>query len=110
RLCERAGVAVATPADIASLCCGTPWKSKGLLAGYEEMKKRASASLREATRNGSLPVICDAASCTEGLTGLIEAAGLDGIRVIDAIQFVDEVVLPRLPEQHRVASVSVHPT
>jgi D-lactate dehydrogenase len=110
RLCERAGVAVATPDDIAALCCGTPWKSKGLLAGYEEMKNRASASLREATKNGSLPVICDAASCTEGLAGLIEAAGLEGIQVIDAIQFVNDVVLPRLPEPHRLASVSVHPT
>jgi D-lactate dehydrogenase len=110
RLCERAGVAVATPADIAALCCGTPWKSKGLLAGYEEMKKRAAASLREATKNGSLPVICDAASCTEGLAGLVEAAGLHRIQIIDAIQFVDDVVLPLLPEPHRVASVSIHPT
>jgi D-lactate dehydrogenase len=110
RLCERAEVAVATPTDIPALCCGTPWKSKGLLAGYEEMKKRAASSLWEATRQGELPVVCDATSCTEGLTGLIEASGLEGIRIIDAIQFVDEVVLPRLPEPHRLASVSVHPT
>jgi len=110
RLCDRAGVAVVTPRDIAALCCGTPWKSKGLQDGYDEMKKRASASLWEATRHGELPVICDAASCTEGLTGLMEVGGLEDIRVIDAIQFVDGVVLPRLPEPRRVSSISVHPT
>ena len=33
-LCERAGVTVEVPKGIASMCCGTPWKSKGYSAGY----------------------------------------------------------------------------
>ncbi|HEU5268705.1 MAG TPA: FAD-binding and (Fe-S)-binding domain-containing protein, partial [Jatrophihabitans sp.] len=30
RLCERAGVSITYPKDLPALCCGTPWKSKGI--------------------------------------------------------------------------------
>ncbi|MDL9978751.1 FAD-binding and (Fe-S)-binding domain-containing protein [Microbacterium sp. ASV49] len=110
RLCERAGIALTTPEGPPSLCCGTPWKSKGLTEGYAVMKARVSAALRRATDGGRLPVVCDASSCTEGLTILLEAAGDEGIRVIDAVAFVDEHVLPRLPAANRIASLTLHPT
>lgn len=110
RLCARAGVAVATPPDLPSLCCGTPWKSKGLTDGYGEMQARVIASLRAATRDGELPVVCDASSCTEGLEVLLDAAAGQGLRVIDAIAFVDEFVLGRLPAHDRLPSLALHPT
>nr|WP_243062689.1 FAD-binding and (Fe-S)-binding domain-containing protein [Humibacter sp. RRB41] len=110
RLCERAGISVSTPDDIPSLCCGTPWKSKGLTAGYEVMKKKVVASLLRATDGGRLPVVCDASSCTEGLQILVEAAGESGLRIVDAVEFVDQSVLPLLPKPSRVTSVTLHPT
>lgn len=110
RLCDRAGVALTTPADLPSLCCGTPWKSKGLTEGYGVMKDRVVAALRAATRNGQLPVVCDASSCSEGLEVLLDAAQEAEIRVIDAVAFTDEVVLPKLPAAVKVPSLTVHPT
>ena len=109
-LTERAGVVISTPDDLPSLCCGTPWKSKGLTAGYAEMKDRVLTSLVRATRGGAVPVVCDASSCTEGLQVLLEGAGELGIRVIDAVAFVDETVLPRLPVATKVPSLALHPT
>jgi D-lactate dehydrogenase len=110
RLCQRAGVGLTTPDDIGSLCCGTPWKSKGLPDGYAEMRRRVADSLRRAARGGELPVVCDASSCTEGLHVLLGAAGELSIRVVDAVAFVDDVVLPRLPQGRKVGSLTVHPT
>ncbi|WP_426738213.1 FAD-binding and (Fe-S)-binding domain-containing protein [Plantibacter sp. 2H11-2] len=110
RLCERAGVSVATPDDIPSLCCGTPWKSKGLTEGYAEMRSRVTESLRRATRGGKLPVVCDASSCTEGLHVLLASADELDIRVVDAVAFVDEQVLPHLPVGEKVSSLALHPT
>lgn len=109
-LCARAAVTLTAPDDLPSLCCGTPWKSKGLHGGYEVMKRRVAASLRRATRDGELPVICDGSSCTEGLQILVEAAGEQGIRVLDAVEFVADVVLPKLPAGEKVASLTLHPT
>ena len=110
RLCERAGVQVATPDDLPSLCCGTPWKSKGLTAGAATMQARVAAALVQATDGGRLPVVCDASSCTEGLGVLLAAAGESAVQVLDAVAFVAQVVLPRLPAAGKVASLAVHPT
>ncbi len=78
--------------------------------GYAEMTARVANSLRRATRDGQLPVVSDASSCTEGLNGLLEAADALSIVVLDAVVFVDDVVLPRLPKARKVASMSLHPT
>jgi D-lactate dehydrogenase len=113
RLCARAGARVSTPDDLPSLCCGTPWKSKGMTTGYAAMKTRVAASLRHATRGGELPVVCDASSCTEGLRILLDAAEEHDIRVVDVVEFVAVTVLPNLPSVEpgrRLASITLHPT
>jgi D-lactate dehydrogenase len=107
RLCERAGVQVATPEGIPSLCCGTPWKSKGLTDGWAAMRERVLPVLRAATEDGALPVVVDAASCTEGIYGLLAD---QRIEVLDAVEFIDSAVLHRLPDARRVPSLVVHPT
>lgn len=111
-LCERAGVELLVPDGIASMCCGTPWKSKGLTDGYDDMKSRVLPELWEASDHGRLPVICDAASCTEGLERL--AAGAEelypDLRFIDAIAFVDEHVLEGLTVTRKIGSLALHPT
>lgn len=109
QLCARAGIELATPPDLPNLCCGTPWKSKGLSAGYVEMASQVGRALDLATDRGRLPVVCDASSCTEGLRALLEGAGKH-IEVVDAVSFVDARVLPRLPKLARVASLTLHPT
>ncbi len=98
---------MSSPGDVSALCCGTPWKSKGLTAGYAAVKDRVTGSLRTATRNGALPVVCDASSCTEGFEILLRGTG---IRVIDAVAFVDERVLPHLPAADRIGVLALHPT
>ncbi|KRV48569.1 oxidoreductase [Wenjunlia vitaminophila] len=106
-LCERAGTDVRVPEGIASLCCGTPWKSKGLTDGYAAMRARVVPVLHRATNGGELPVVVDAASCTEGLLHMLAE---EHIEVVDAVAFVDSTILPRLPAARRLPSVVVHPT
>lgn len=111
QLCSRAGVEVAVPAGIPDLCCGTPWKSKGMTGGYDVMRRKVLSALLEATRNGELPIVCDAASCTEGLERLLAVVGEEPrLRTIDAVAFVDEQVLAHLPKGSPLGSLSLHPT
>ncbi|MFB2600108.1 FAD-binding and (Fe-S)-binding domain-containing protein [Herbiconiux sp. P17] len=116
QLCEQAGVTVLVPTDIDSLCCGTPWSSKGLPDGAAIMRDRVLASLRAATRDGELPIICDASSCTEGLLHTIEAdpapdaTGARRMRVIDVVDFVATRILPALPDHDRIEKLALHPT
>jgi D-lactate dehydrogenase len=119
-LCARAGVAVRLPENLPSLCCGTVWRSKGLVDGAAAMAKKTAAALLAASENGRLPVVCEASSCTHGLHSLghdLELAGenelaarVEALTVLDSSAFVAEHVLPRLSVEHKLGSVVLHPT
>ncbi|WP_205856758.1 (Fe-S)-binding protein, partial [Phytoactinopolyspora endophytica] len=116
-LCERAGVSVAIPDGIAGLCCGTPWASKGFTDGATEMAERVLSAVWTASRGGEIPVACDASSCAHGLERISDALGgqadrarAERLRVIDAVTFVRESVLPGLRVRRRLPSLALHPT
>lgn len=110
-LCQRGGIELSTPDRIGELCCGTPWKSKGLLRGYAVMRDTVLPALWEATGQGRLPVVCDAASCTEGLVQMVESDPEQrDIRIVDAVPFVRDDVLPELDVARRVRSLALHAT
>ncbi len=107
-LAQRAGVRLVVPDDAASLCCATPFSSKGMTTATEDMHRRVREVLGAASaRHGGVPVIVDAASCTEGVRGAMADAEVE---VIDAVTFARRVLLPRLDVTSPVRSVTVHPT
>ena len=106
-LLERSGKSLLVPKEIDSLCCGTPWTSKGMTKGHEIMEQRVQHALLRATENGKLPVLSDASSCSEGFKAMAEKVG---ITVIDAVAFTVEHILPNLKVEHPLESVTVHPT
>jgi D-lactate dehydrogenase len=114
RLCNRAGLALAIPEGLASLCCAMPWKSKGMDDGHERMRLQVLPALWETSDHGRLPVVCDASSCTEGLASLLEESSSEApyaaLRVVDAVEYVAAKVLPRLGAVERVPSLALHPT
>jgi D-lactate dehydrogenase len=114
-LCRRAGVALSIPSSLERLCCGTPWKSKGHLDGYADMTNLVLPRLLEASLGGELPIVCDAASCTEGLQTMRGAAAkagghYTGLQFIDSVDFVHDRVLPALNLTRPVSSIAVHHT
>lgn len=114
-LAEKAGIVLARPEGIDGLCCGTPWKSKGILGGYADMVKRTMGALWTASEGGALPVVCDNSSCSEGLVLALEKA-IDAhpeyraLRLVDAVDFAAERILPRITVVEPLESIVVHPT
>jgi D-lactate dehydrogenase len=102
--------------DLPDLCCGTPWRSKGMKAGYAGMARRVLPALWRASRQGELPIVCDASSCTEGLQQMLESeiAAADTryavLRVVDAVAFVGEQILPHLILTRKIRALALHPT
>ena len=111
-LCERAGVTIGVPKGIGAMCCGTPWKSKGYMAGYERVSGRTLSQLWDASGHGRLQVVVDAASCTEGYQVMLEHASkaYPGLTFVDATTYVAHHVLPALTVTRPLGSVAVHPT
>ncbi len=111
KLCCAAGVSLVLPDRIDSLCCSTPWASKGITSGAASMRSRVRESLLTVSDGGRLPIVCDASSCTEGLHAAAAADELGPeLRVIDAVTFVAHHILPVLPEFPKLDSIVIHPT
>ncbi len=106
-LLMKAGIGAVRPEGIGDLCCGTPWKSKGITEGYDEMVARTHAALWAASREGELPIVCDNSSCSEGLVHSLSGRGLT---IVDAVDFAATHLLPELLVTPVVDRLAVHPT
>ncbi len=109
-LSGKAGVKFAIPGEIANLCCGTPWKSKGLTDGYATMVAKTYSALVGASDNGRIPIVCENSSCSEGLIQAIKDKTNSPLKILDAVDFAAEFLLPKLRIPRKLNSVALHPT
>ena len=112
----RAGKPLWIPGDVAGKCCSTPWSSKGYLRGHTWMAATTCDALWEWSGHGTMPVVIDAASCTNGLLDDVKnylddtrRARLEQITLLDSIAWCDRL-LPALTVSERVERAAVHPT
>lgn len=109
-LARKAGLKFVVPQGIANLCCGTPWKSKGLTSGYEVMVESTYAALKTASDNGRVPIVCENSSCTEGLIKALKTRSDSTLKIIDSVDFTSEYLLPMLEVTRKLKSIALHPT
>jgi D-lactate dehydrogenase len=111
----RAGRALWIPQNVAGLCCGTPWSSKGHEDGQRLMAGRVATAVVGWTDGGRLPLVVDASSCTLGLLEDVPKALSEGereafaqVRIVDSVAWV-RGLLDGLHIQGRLRTVAVHP-
>jgi D-lactate dehydrogenase len=111
----RAGMPLWIPEDIAGHCCGTIWHSKGYSEGNTLMANRITESLWRWSDGGRLPIICDASSCSLGITSeMVECLTHENRKrhaqftVFDSIAWAHDRLLPKLDIRRKVASAVVH--
>jgi len=112
----RAGLPLWIPDDVAGLCCGTPWSSKGYGRGHEHMARSIAAAILRWTREGELPLVLDATSCTHGLLSEVGARlkddtneRLQRVEIVDSIAWVHDRLLPTLQVERKTRLATVHP-
>ena len=67
----RPGMPLSIPEDVGGHCCATIWHSKGYVEGNVVMANRTVESLWRWSDSGKWPIVCDATSCSLGLTSEI---------------------------------------
>jgi D-lactate dehydrogenase len=113
----RAGYPLFIPPDVVGNCCATVWHSKGYNAGNILMANRVVENMWRWSKEGSLPIVCDASSCTLGLKQeVLDYLTLENrerhkaLTIYDSITWADEMLLPRLNVTRRARTATVHPT
>ena len=109
-LASKAALSYRIPAGIADLCCGTPWKSKGISAGYATMAEKTYEALLVASENGKIPIVCENSSCSEGLIKAVASIAGEALTIIDSVDFAAEFILPKLNIKRKLGAVVLHPT
>jgi D-lactate dehydrogenase len=113
----RAGLPVWIPEDVVGSCCGLPWSSKGFGEAHRQKANEMVERLWKWSGEGALPIVIDAASCTNatidpGAGALTEsnAERLAQLQILDSVSWANDRLLPWLEVSEKVRSATVHPT
>lgn len=104
RLLVRAGFQVLVPERIDRLCCGQPFESKGQFDVADAKSSELLAAVAAVDRGRGLPVVTDTSSCANRLKSLKDS----GFALFDPVEFLHDVVLPRLSVKRRAGTVMLH--
>jgi D-lactate dehydrogenase len=114
---RRAGLPVWIPSEVAGSCCGLPWSSKGYAEAHCHKANEMVERLWEWSGEGALPIVIDAASCTQGIAdpgeGVLSeenAERLTKLEIVDSVAWAHDRLLPWLEVDEKVDSATIHPT
>jgi D-lactate dehydrogenase len=113
--CQKAGIQLLLPKELPGHCCGQAFSSKGYFEAAKIRQRALIDALWAWTNAGALPVVCDFTSCT--YTILKAGASLEepwktklkNLKILDSIQFLNDVVVPQLPLINRKNRIVLHP-
>jgi D-lactate dehydrogenase len=113
----RAGMPLWIPEDVCGHCCATIWHSKGYSKGNAIMANRTAESLWRWSDSGRLPIVCDASSCSFGISREIvdyltpeNRAHHAQLTIFDSVAWAHDRLLPKLQIRRKTASAVVHPS
>jgi D-lactate dehydrogenase len=114
---RRAGLPLWIPAEVTGSCCGLPFGSKGFTEAQRHKANEMAEWLWGWSGEGALPVVIDAASCTqaiaepgEGTLSEENAERLAKLQILDSVAWAYDRLLPNLQIAEKVGSATVHPT
>jgi D-lactate dehydrogenase len=112
---KKADLDILIPTDIQGNCCGQAFSSKGFSEAYQFTANQAIHNLWTWTKEGQLPVITDVTSCTftfQHCRLYLTAENqkrFDQMQFLDSIDFVADVVLPRIRILKPKENIVFHP-
>ena len=115
KLAERARVPVFLPEDVAGVCCGVPFSSKGYDEAHRASVNRTIEKFWNWSERGHLPIFIDTSPCSYGLLTcrpyltVANQQRFDKLRILDSIAFVHDAILPRLKLTQKAEVVVLHP-
>jgi D-lactate dehydrogenase len=111
----KAGYNVVIPNDIGGNCCGQPFSSKGFAEAYKYKANETIEKLWQWTKEGTIPVLMDITSCTQSLHTSrpylteLNQQKFDKIKIFDSINFIADMLLPKLIIRSQKMDVVLHP-
>jgi len=106
RVLARAGYAVVYPRNMTSLCCGTPYESKGFAALADRKSAELENALLAASNGGRIPVLCDTSPCLYRMRKVMTPI----LKLYEPSEFITTFLLDRLRFDGAGGTVALHHT
>lgn len=104
RLCKRAGIGIKWPENWKNLCCGLAFASKGYENAAKKCERKLSEALLKISRNGELPILCDASSCLFHMKEALPQT----LKLYEPAEFTTAFLASRLSFKKREETVMLH--
>jgi D-lactate dehydrogenase len=106
RLLAKARCEVVFPRQMNTLCCGTPFESKGFKEQADAKARELEAALLEASEGGRLPVLVDTSPCLYRMQQMTAKL----LTLLDPVEFTLTYLLPRLEIDPVAQTIAYHHT
>ncbi len=103
---DKAGYDVRFPSDLASLCCGLAFESKGFPRLADGKARELERALLAATEGGRLPVLCDTSPCVQRMKATLDPR----LALHEPAEFVHDHLMARLRFTRLPGTVALHVT
>ena len=114
-ICQKAGIGAIIPEHVSDACCSQIFSSKGFKDARAFMANRTVERLWETSREGRLPIVIDVSSCAHTLHQVRPVLTeenkekFDGLKILDSVDFLHDLVLPRVEVKQRKKDIVLHP-
>lgn len=105
RLCRKAGFEVIFPKNMAGLCCGMIWESKGMPDIADTKLAELENALWEASEGGRWPVVCDQSPCLHRMV-----KNISRLKLFEVAEFISDCLAPNLVFHRHDTPIAVHVT
>lgn len=103
---ERAGYHVIFPDKMNTLCCGTPWESKGFIDIANQKSSELEDALLQISENGKYPVLFDTSPCLYRMKKVIDS----NLKLYEPVEFIHDLLLDKLDINKIDKKVAIHVT
>ncbi len=103
---EKAGYSVIYPEDMNTLCCGTPWESKGFNDIADAKSSELEEALMKVSKGGEYPVLCDTSPCTHRMKRVMT----DKLKLYEPVEFIHDHLLDKLELKKSPEKMAFHVT
>jgi D-lactate dehydrogenase len=105
-LLGKAGYEIVHPPDMARLCCGMPFGSKGFFREADRLRRELGAALLACSRNGEYPVLFDTSPCLYTMKQDVDPR----LRLYEPVEFIHAFLLDILEFSKVPETIAVHVT
>ena len=106
-LLAKASYQVVFPDNMAGLCCGTIWESKGDPETADRKANELMEALLKASDNGRYPILCDQSPCLHRMRKTMKDSGL---QLYEPVEFIDKFILDKVTITKLPTTIAVHAT